>query len=159
MGFQTPGVLPAQPVAVIQDYVGHLSLSALPAQSSSRALSGQGSSMPGPSTSYPGPRGSFQSPSPTPGSCLECGEFGHVWRQCPHCQGGPAQQRSQAASSAPIVTPLAQPARGGAQCEPAEVGRDRRRSRLGGEGSGSTCDVPSAPARMQMQREGHRCEV
>ncbi|XP_070045354.1 uncharacterized protein [Nicotiana tomentosiformis] len=74
---------------------GHSSLNALPAQSLSRAPLGQGSSMKGPSTSYLGARGFLQSPAPAPGSCYECGEFGHIKRQCPRLVGGPAQQRSQ----------------------------------------------------------------
>nr|XP_009782195.1 PREDICTED: uncharacterized protein LOC104230974 [Nicotiana sylvestris] len=73
---------------------GQSSLSTLPAQSSSRAPSVKGSSMLGSSTSYSGAPGSLQSPPPTPGSCYECGEFGHIRRKCPHLVGGPAQQRS-----------------------------------------------------------------
>ncbi|XP_070002501.1 uncharacterized protein [Nicotiana sylvestris] len=94
---------------------GHSSLSALPAQSSSGAPSVQCSSMAGSSTSYPGSRGSLQSLPPIPGSCFKCEEFGHMWRQCPHRQGGAAQQRVQAASSAPVTSPLSQSAWGGAQ--------------------------------------------
>ncbi|XP_070056668.1 uncharacterized protein [Nicotiana tomentosiformis] len=66
---------------------GHSLLSALPAQSSSRAPSVQGSSMSGSSTSYLDARGSLQSLPPAPGSCFECGEFGHIWRQCPRRHG------------------------------------------------------------------------
>ncbi|XP_070052069.1 uncharacterized protein [Nicotiana tomentosiformis] len=93
----------------------HSSLGALPAQSSSRAPSGQGSYMPGPSTSYPGTWGSLQSPTPAPGSCYECGEFGHMRREYPRIVGGPAPQISQSMSSAPAPPPPAQPASGGAQ--------------------------------------------
>ncbi|XP_070056812.1 uncharacterized protein [Nicotiana tomentosiformis] len=67
---------------------GQSSLNALPAQSSSCAPSVQGSSMLGPSSSYYVYRGPIQSPPPL-GSCFECGEFGHVWRQCPHRFGCP----------------------------------------------------------------------
>ncbi|XP_070017187.1 serine/arginine-rich splicing factor RSZ22-like [Nicotiana sylvestris] len=48
----------------------------------------------GASTSHSGAWGSIQSPSPAPGSCYECGELGHMWRQCPHRLGGSSQQRS-----------------------------------------------------------------
>ncbi|XP_070035476.1 uncharacterized protein [Nicotiana tomentosiformis] len=94
---------------------GHSSLGALPAQSSSRALSGQGSSMPGPSAGYPGARGSLQSPTPAPGCCYECGEFGHMRRECPHIVGGLALQTSQSMSSVSVPLPPAQSAKGGAQ--------------------------------------------
>ncbi|XP_070050452.1 uncharacterized protein [Nicotiana tomentosiformis] len=72
-------------------HLGQSSPSALPAQSSSRAPSVQGSSVPGPSSSYSGTRGLIQSPPPPAGSCFECGEFGHMWRQCPRIPGGPKQ--------------------------------------------------------------------
>ncbi|XP_070035493.1 uncharacterized protein [Nicotiana tomentosiformis] len=61
------------------DCPGQSSLSALPAQSLCRAPSIQGSSVPGLSSSYSGSRGPIHSP-PLTGSCLEFGEFGHVWR-------------------------------------------------------------------------------
>ncbi|XP_070046385.1 uncharacterized protein [Nicotiana tomentosiformis] len=107
---------------------GRSSLGALPAQSSSRAPSGQGSSTPGPSASYPGARGSLQSPTPAPGSCYECGKFGHMRRECPHIVGGPSPPRSQSTSSAPAPPLPAQPARGGAQPargRPKKGGRSR----------------------------------
>ncbi|XP_070034611.1 uncharacterized protein [Nicotiana tomentosiformis] len=88
---------------------------ALPAQSSSRAPSGQGSSMLGPSSSYPGARGSLQSPALASGCCYECGEFFHMKRECPRLVGGPAPQRSQSMSSASVPPPPAESARGGAQ--------------------------------------------
>ncbi|XP_070054229.1 uncharacterized protein [Nicotiana tomentosiformis] len=60
---------------------GQSSLSALAAQSSSRAPSAQGSFAPGASSSYSSSRGPIQSvPPPVPGSCFECGEFGYMWR-------------------------------------------------------------------------------
>ncbi|XP_070005440.1 uncharacterized protein [Nicotiana sylvestris] len=65
--------------------------SACPAQSSSRALSVQGSSMPGPSTGHSDARGSLQSSSLVLGSCYECGEFGHMRRQCPRLHDGQSQ--------------------------------------------------------------------
>ncbi|XP_070001947.1 uncharacterized protein [Nicotiana sylvestris] len=71
-------------------YQGHSSLSALPVQSSSHAPSVQGSSMRGPSTGHFGVSGSLQSPFPAPRSCYECGEFGHMTRQCPHLLEGPS---------------------------------------------------------------------
>ncbi|XP_070012222.1 uncharacterized protein [Nicotiana sylvestris] len=89
------------------------SLSALPAQSSFHAPSVQGSSMPSASAGHSGVRGSLQSPSPAPGSCYECGEFGHVWRQCPRRMAGSSQQRGQPSTTTPVTSPPAQPARGG----------------------------------------------
>ncbi|XP_070057885.1 uncharacterized protein [Nicotiana tomentosiformis] len=68
---------------------GQPSLGALPAQSSSCAPSVHGSFAPGASSSYSGSQGLIQSvPPPLPGSCFECGEFGHMWRQCPRRSGG-----------------------------------------------------------------------
>nr|XP_009791227.1 PREDICTED: uncharacterized protein LOC104238537 [Nicotiana sylvestris] len=59
---------------------GQSSLNALPAQSSSYAPSVQGSSVPSASAGHSGARGSLQFPSPVPGSCYECREFGHIKR-------------------------------------------------------------------------------
>ncbi|XP_070050977.1 uncharacterized protein [Nicotiana tomentosiformis] len=88
---------------------GQPSLSALLDQSSSRAPSVQGSFALGASSSYSGSRGPIQSaPPPAPGSCFECGEFGHMWRQCPRRSGGPVQQRSQTTTSAPVTSSPAQ---------------------------------------------------
>ncbi|XP_070041424.1 uncharacterized protein [Nicotiana tomentosiformis] len=119
---------------------GHSSLSALPAQSSSRAPSVQGSSMPGSFTNYPGTRGSLQFPSPAPGGCFKCGEFGHMWRQCPRRHGGPFQQRSQPSSSAPITSPPAQPARDGGQSI-------RGHPREGGQSGGGQARFYALPAK------------
>ncbi|XP_070054035.1 uncharacterized protein [Nicotiana tomentosiformis] len=59
---------------------GQPSLGALPAQSSSRAPSVQGSFAPGASSIYSGSRGPIQStPPPVLGSCFECHELGHMW--------------------------------------------------------------------------------
>ncbi|XP_070049112.1 uncharacterized protein [Nicotiana tomentosiformis] len=94
---------------------GQSSLSALPAQSSSRAPSTQGSSVPGPSDYYSGSRGPPQYLPPFIGmGYFECGELGHIKRHCPRLSGGPVQQKSQTTSSAPITSPPAQLARGGA---------------------------------------------
>ncbi|XP_070055233.1 uncharacterized protein [Nicotiana tomentosiformis] len=108
---------------------GHSSLRALPAQSSSRAPPVQGFSMPGSSTGYPGTRGSLQFPPPAPGSCFECGEFGHIWRQCPRRLRGLSQQRSQPSTSALVTSLPAQPVWGGG---PSTRGRPRGRYRSGG---------------------------
>ncbi|XP_070045034.1 uncharacterized protein [Nicotiana tomentosiformis] len=120
------------------------SFSSLPAQSSSRAPLGQGSSMPGPSTSYPGALGSLQcpapAPAPAPGSCYECGEFDHIRRYCPRLTGGPAQQRSQSMTSTLVSSPPAQPARGGAQSA-------RGRPRGGGRSGGDQARLYALPAR------------
>ncbi|XP_070014655.1 uncharacterized protein [Nicotiana sylvestris] len=72
---------------------GQPSLSALPTQSSSRAPSAQGSSRSSASASHSGTRGSLQSQFPAPGSCYECGEFGHMRRECPHRAVSSSQQR------------------------------------------------------------------
>ncbi|XP_070031868.1 uncharacterized protein [Nicotiana tomentosiformis] len=90
---------------------GHSSLGALPAQSLSCAPPVQGSSMPCSSTSYPGARGSLQFSPPAPRSCFECGEFRHMWRQCPRHHQGLSQQRSYPLNSAPGTSPPAQSAR------------------------------------------------
>ncbi|XP_070035244.1 uncharacterized protein [Nicotiana tomentosiformis] len=106
------------------------SLSALPSQSSSHAPSAQGSSMSEPSSSYFGARGSLQSPPPfARRGCFECGDLGHIKRYCPHLSGGSSHQRSQPSTLAPVASPPAQPARGGAQ--PA-----RGRLRGGGQSGG-----------------------
>ncbi|XP_070039524.1 uncharacterized protein [Nicotiana tomentosiformis] len=87
---------------------GQSSLSALPAQSSSHAPSVQGSSAPGSSSGYYGAWGSLQFPSPFAGKgYFECGDMGHINRYCPCLMGGPAQQRSQHTTSAPVTSPLA----------------------------------------------------
>ncbi|XP_070017093.1 uncharacterized protein [Nicotiana sylvestris] len=93
----------------------HSSLSALPAHSSSCAPSVQSSSMPGPSTGHSGARGSLQSPSLTSESCYECGEFGHMRRQCPRLRDGQSQQRDRPSTSAPVTSPPTNPARGRGQ--------------------------------------------
>uniref|UniRef100_A0A1U7VN77 Uncharacterized protein LOC104220227 n=1 Tax=Nicotiana sylvestris TaxID=4096 RepID=A0A1U7VN77_NICSY len=108
---------------------GQSLLNALPAQSSSYAPSVQGSSVPSASAGHSGVRGSLQFPSPVPGSCYECGEFGHIKRQCPRLRGGQFQQSVQPSSSAPVSSAPAQPARGGGQ---AARGRPRRGGRSGG---------------------------
>ncbi|XP_070032180.1 uncharacterized protein [Nicotiana tomentosiformis] len=93
----------------------------------------------GPSSSYPGARGSLQSPPPTPRSCFVCGEFGNMWRQCPRRPRVPVQQKSQAATSAPVTSPPAQPASGGAQSA-------RGLPRGGGRSSGSHARFYVIPA-------------
>ncbi|XP_070010988.1 uncharacterized protein [Nicotiana sylvestris] len=70
---------------------GQSLLNALPAQSSSYAPLVQGSSVPSASAGHSGVRGSLQFPSPIPGSCYECREFGHIKRQCPRLRGGQFQ--------------------------------------------------------------------
>ncbi|XP_070036901.1 uncharacterized protein [Nicotiana tomentosiformis] len=91
------------------------SLSAVPAQTSSHAPSIQGSSTPGSSSGYSGARGSLQSPLLfVERGYFECGDMGHIKRYYPHLAGGPAQQRNQPTTSAPVTSPPAQPAQGGA---------------------------------------------
>uniref|UniRef100_A0A1U7VHE7 DNA-binding protein HEXBP-like n=1 Tax=Nicotiana sylvestris TaxID=4096 RepID=A0A1U7VHE7_NICSY len=107
---------------------GQSLLNALPAQSSSYAPSVQGSSAPSASAGHSGARGSLQFPSPVPGSCYECGEFGHIKRQCPRLRGGQFQQRGQPSSSAPVSSAPAQSARDGGQ---ASRGRPRGGGRSG----------------------------
>ncbi|XP_070041040.1 uncharacterized protein [Nicotiana tomentosiformis] len=71
---------------------GHSSLSALLAQSSSHAPLVWGSFEPGSSSGYSGSRGSIQSLPPlSDRCCYECGELGHIRRQCPRLLGGPIQ--------------------------------------------------------------------
>ncbi|XP_070039225.1 uncharacterized protein [Nicotiana tomentosiformis] len=85
------------------------------AQSSSRAPSVQGSSVPGSSGSYFGSRGPPQFlPTFSEKGCFECGDLGHIKRYCPRFLGGSAQQMSQTTTLAPVSSPPAQPARGGA---------------------------------------------
>ncbi|XP_070049546.1 uncharacterized protein [Nicotiana tomentosiformis] len=109
---------------------GQSSISALPAQSSSHALSAHGSSISGPSSNYLGARGSLQSLPPFTGrGCFECGDLGHIKRHYPRLSGGSAQQRSQPTTSAPITSPYTRPARGGAQ---SAKGFPRRGGQSGG---------------------------
>uniref|UniRef100_A0A1S4B006 CCHC-type domain-containing protein n=1 Tax=Nicotiana tabacum TaxID=4097 RepID=A0A1S4B006_TOBAC len=91
---------------------GQSSLSALPAQSSSRAPSVQGPSAPSAPASHSGARGSFQSHPPSSRGCYECGELGHVWKQCPRRTASSSQQRGQSSSSAPTTSAPTQLARG-----------------------------------------------
>ncbi|XP_070051251.1 uncharacterized protein [Nicotiana tomentosiformis] len=91
------------------------SLSKLPGQSSSRAPSVQGLFVPSYSGSYSGSRGPPQYLPPlSEKCCFECGDLGHMKRRCPHLLRDPVQQKSQAATPAPVISPPAQPARGGA---------------------------------------------
>ncbi|XP_070039196.1 uncharacterized protein [Nicotiana tomentosiformis] len=84
------------------DRQSQFSLGALPSQSSSRAPSVQGSSVPGSSGSYSGSRGPPQNLPPFfERDCYECGELGHVRKYCPRFSRGPVQQRSQATTPAP----------------------------------------------------------
>ncbi|XP_070039603.1 uncharacterized protein [Nicotiana tomentosiformis] len=69
--------------------LGQSSLSALPAQSSSRAPSVRGSSAPGSFSDYSVSRGPIQPPPPlSDRGCYECGELGHIRRHCPYLLGG-----------------------------------------------------------------------
>ncbi|XP_070049102.1 uncharacterized protein [Nicotiana tomentosiformis] len=129
---------------------GHSSLSALPAQSSSHAPSAQGSSRSVPSSSYPGARGSLPSPPPFAGrGCFECGYLGHIKRHCPRLSGGLAQQRSQPSTSAPVTSPPAHPARGGAQSA-------RGLPRGGGRSGGGQARFYALPARPYAIASDHR---
>ncbi|XP_070008586.1 uncharacterized protein [Nicotiana sylvestris] len=108
---------------------GQPSLSALSIQSSSRASLVKGYSVASPSTGPSSARGSLQSLPPAPGSCYECGKFRHMRRQCPRLHDVQYQQRGQPSTSAPVISPPVQPARGRGQ----EVkGRPRGRGRSGG---------------------------
>ncbi|XP_070029749.1 uncharacterized protein [Nicotiana sylvestris] len=76
----------------------------------------QGSSPPSASASHSGARGSLHSPSPAPGSCYECGEMGHMRRQCPRRLASSSQQRDQSSTSVPVTSSSpTQPTRGGGQ--------------------------------------------
>uniref|UniRef100_A0A1S4CI34 CCHC-type domain-containing protein n=1 Tax=Nicotiana tabacum TaxID=4097 RepID=A0A1S4CI34_TOBAC len=90
---------------------GQSLLNSLAAQSSSYAPSVQGSSAPSASAGHSGVGGSLQFHSPIHGSCYECGEFGHIKRQCPRLRGGQFQQRGQPSSSAPVSSTPTQSAR------------------------------------------------
>ncbi|XP_070045855.1 uncharacterized protein [Nicotiana tomentosiformis] len=106
------------------------SLSALPAQSSSRAPSVQGSSVQGSSGSYSCSRGLPQNLPPFfKRYCYECGELGHARKYCPYLSRGPVRWRSQATTPALAAMPPAYPAWGGAQ---AARGRQRGEGRSGG---------------------------
>ncbi|XP_070032603.1 uncharacterized protein [Nicotiana tomentosiformis] len=95
-------------------------LSALPVQSSSRAPSIQGSSIPG-SSGYRGPLQYL--PTFLENGCFECGDFGRIKRYCPRLTRGSAHQRSQSMTSAPFSSPPTKPVQGGAQLA---RGRPRR---------------------------------
>ncbi|XP_070039376.1 uncharacterized protein [Nicotiana tomentosiformis] len=110
--------------------LGQSSLNSLPVQSSSCAPSAYGSSASGSSSSYSGSRACLSIFHHFPrGGCFECGELGHLKKFYPRLMGGPAQHRSQAMTSAPVTSPLAQLARGRAQ---AARGRPRRVGRSSG---------------------------
>ncbi|XP_070050253.1 uncharacterized protein [Nicotiana tomentosiformis] len=99
-------------------------------QSSSHAPSVQGLPVPGSSSSYSGSRGPTQYLPPLfVKGCFDCGDLGHMKRNCPRLLGGPAQQRSQVAAPALVNSPPAQPERGGAQTA---KGRSRGGGRSGG---------------------------
>ncbi|XP_070054425.1 uncharacterized protein [Nicotiana tomentosiformis] len=111
------------------------------AQSSSRAPSVHGSSVAGPSDSYSTSRGLPQySPPFARTGCFECGDLGHIKRHCPRLSEGPAQQRSQTMSSAPVTSPPAQPSQGRAQAA-------RGRPRGGGRSGGVQARFYAIPAR------------
>ncbi|XP_070039460.1 uncharacterized protein [Nicotiana tomentosiformis] len=100
------------------------------AQSSFHVPSIQGSSTPGSSSGYSGAGSSLQSPPPfIRRGCFECRDIGHIKRYCPRLTGGPAQQRIQSTTSAPVTSPLSQLARGEAQ---SARGRPRGEGRSGG---------------------------
>ncbi|XP_070023165.1 uncharacterized protein [Nicotiana sylvestris] len=89
-------------------------------------------------------RGSLQSPSPTPGSCYECGELGHMRRQCPRRLGGSSQQSSQPSTLALVTSPSpTQPARGGGQSS-------RGRPRGGGQSGGGQARFYALLARLDV---------
>ncbi|XP_070045063.1 uncharacterized protein [Nicotiana tomentosiformis] len=121
---------------------GQSSLSALPAQSSSRAPSVQGSSVQGSSRSYSGSRGTIQSPPPmTDRSCYECGEFGHVRNYCPRFMGHLVHKKGPLMTSALVTSSPAQPVRGGVQ---AARGYPRGGGRSGG-GQARCCAFLARP--------------
>ncbi|XP_019239442.1 PREDICTED: serine/arginine-rich splicing factor RSZ22-like [Nicotiana attenuata] len=76
-------------------------------------------------------RGQFQR---APGSCDECGEFGHMKRDCPRRRGGRFQQRDQSSSSTPSTSAPSQSGRGWGQ---AARGRPRGGDRSGGGQEGA----------------------
>nr|XP_009776501.1 PREDICTED: putative protein TPRXL [Nicotiana sylvestris] len=77
----------------------------------------QGSSAPSAPASHSGARGSFQSHPPASRGCYECGELGHVWKQCPRRTASSSQQRGQSSSSAPTTSAPTQSARASVQAE------------------------------------------
>ncbi|XP_070017757.1 uncharacterized protein [Nicotiana sylvestris] len=108
------------------------SLSTLPAQSSSRAPSAQGSSRPSASASHSSTRGSLQSQFPVPGSCYECGEFRHMRWECPRRAASSSYQRGQSSSSGPVSSAPAPPARGFGSGSQGSPQRGRPIKRLSG---------------------------
>ncbi|XP_019259362.1 PREDICTED: serine/arginine-rich splicing factor RSZ22A-like [Nicotiana attenuata] len=72
---------------------------------------------------------SFSPPKSTRPDCYECGEFGHMKRECPRRRGGRFQQRDQPPSSTPATSAPSQSGRGGSQ---AARGRPRGGDRSGG---------------------------
>ncbi|XP_070039504.1 uncharacterized protein [Nicotiana tomentosiformis] len=85
---------------------GQSSFSALLAQSSHHASSAQAST--GSSSGYPEQQ-FFHSRG-----CFECGDFGHIKRDCPRLLSGAPQQSSRPMTPLPAVMPPTQLARGGA---------------------------------------------
>uniref|UniRef100_A0A1U7WU99 Predicted GPI-anchored protein 58 n=1 Tax=Nicotiana sylvestris TaxID=4096 RepID=A0A1U7WU99_NICSY len=131
-GLQTPEAPPVQQVAPVQSVTpvqdnmvlvmpddeqrrlerfSRLAPPTFSAQSSSRAPSVQGPSAPSAPSSHSGVRGSFQSHPPTSRGYYECGELGHVWKQCPRRTASSSQQRGQSSSSAPATSAPTQSAR------------------------------------------------
>ncbi|XP_070054908.1 uncharacterized protein [Nicotiana tomentosiformis] len=103
-------------VDIARQLEGQSSLSAIPAQSTSRAPSVQGSSVLNSSGSYSGSQGPPQNSPPFfERDCYECGELGHVRKYCPCLMRGPVEQISHVMTFVPIAPPPTQPARGGAQ--------------------------------------------
>ncbi|XP_070036361.1 uncharacterized protein [Nicotiana tomentosiformis] len=80
------------------------------------------------------------SPPVSDHGCYECGELGHIRRQCHRLLGGPVQIRGQTMTSAPVTSPPTHPAQGGAQSA-------RGCPREGGQSSGGQARYYALPAR------------
>ncbi|XP_070057675.1 uncharacterized protein [Nicotiana tomentosiformis] len=81
--------------------------------------------------------------------CFECGDFGHIMRDCPRLLGGTPQRSIRLMAPTPVSLPPVQPARGGAQPPRGGFQSARGRPRGGGRlGVVRLVSMPSLPDQM-----------